>query len=87
MALAARFSARQGRIDAAAAERLVALLRRLGLPVAAPALPIDRWLELIGRDKKSQGGRVTLILLDALGKASIVKDTPPAELEAFLAAA
>ena len=87
MALAARFSVRQGRLDPRSAERLVGMLEALGLPVAAPRMPALRWLEFMGRDKKNQDGRITLILLDALGRATIVKDTPRAELEAFLATA
>jgi 3-dehydroquinate synthase len=86
MALAARFSARRGRIPPEAADRIVALLERLGLPVQAPALGADRWLELMGRDKKNEGGRITLILLDDLGRASVVKDTPARALQDFLAA-
>jgi 3-dehydroquinate synthase len=86
MALAARFSARLGRIPAADAQRLVALLARLGLPVDAPSFPLDTWLEYMGRDKKNEGGRITLILLDSLGRAAIVKDTPAAALRDFLAA-
>jgi 3-dehydroquinate synthetase len=41
----------------------------------------------MGRDKKNEAGRITLILLEALGRGTIVKDTPPDELRAFLAAA
>ena len=85
MALAARFSARRGRIAAGEAERLVALLERLGLPVQPPAIAVHRWLELMGRDKKNEGGRITLILLDGMGRASVVKDTPARALEEFLA--
>ena len=73
MALAARFSARLGRASVADAERLIALLERLRLPVAAPKFPRAVWLEFMGRDKKNEGGRITLILLDALGRASVVK--------------
>jgi len=87
MALAARFSARQRRIRAAQADRLVALLARLGLPVEAPAIALNVWLEYMGRDKKNEGGRITLILLDDLGRAAIVKDTPADALSQFLAAA
>ncbi|HUQ28039.1 MAG TPA: 3-dehydroquinate synthase [Usitatibacter sp.] len=87
MALAARLSARQGRIRESEAERLVALLERLGLAVKAPRFEPDVWLRYMGRDKKNDAGRITLILLDALGRGVIVKDTPPAELRAFLAAA
>jgi 3-dehydroquinate synthase len=87
MALAARFSARLGRIPAADADRLVALLERLRLPVAPPRFTLDTWLEFMGRDKKNEGGRIALILLDSLGRAAIVKDTPAKALHEFLAAA
>ena len=85
MALAARFSARQGRMARVQADRLVELLRRFGLPVEPPAIAPGQWLEFMGRDKKNEGGRITLILLEQLGQAAIVKDAPGAELEAFLA--
>jgi 3-dehydroquinate synthase len=84
MALAARFSVRAGRIAEAEAQRLIALLARLDLPVAPPRIARDVWLEYMGRDKKNEGGRVTLILLDRLGHASVVKDTPAPELERFV---
>jgi 3-dehydroquinate synthase len=87
MALAARFSVRLGRIAQADADRLVALLERLGLPVRPPAIAREAWLEYMGRDKKNEAGRITLVLLDRLGSAAVVKDAPGAELEAFLAAA
>jgi 3-dehydroquinate synthase len=86
MALAARFSVRTGRISQADAERLIALLARLKLPVAPPSIPRDVWLEYMGRDKKNESGRITLILLDRLGRAAVVKDTPERELESFVAA-
>jgi 3-dehydroquinate synthase len=85
MVLAARFSARLGRIGDPAAARLASILSQLGLPVAAPAMPPARWLEFMGRDKKNQDGRITLILLEALGRAVIARDTPVGALEAFLA--
>ncbi|MFZ3322191.1 MAG: 3-dehydroquinate synthase [Usitatibacter sp.] len=86
MALAAKFSARTGRIREADAARLIALLERLKLPVVPPRFPVGTWLEYMGRDKKNEGGRITLILLDALGAGAVVKDAAPRELESFLAA-
>lgn len=86
MAMAARFSARQGRIPAADAERLAALLGRLGLPERPPAIALERWIEFMGRDKKNEAGRITLVLLDGLGRGTVVRDSPQAELEAFLGA-
>ncbi len=87
MALAARFSARRGRIASEQAERLIALIERLGLPVRPPPLAVGTWLDLMGRDKKNVDGRITLILLDAIGDAAIARDTPARALEEFLAAA
>ena len=87
MALAARFSARQGRIGAADAARLERLLARMGLPVEAPAFPLDTWLDYMGRDKKNENGRITLILLERLGHAVVAKDAAVPELRAFLPAA
>jgi 3-dehydroquinate synthase len=85
MVLAARFSARLGRIPVAQAERLARLIEALGLPTTPPSIEVDAWLELMGRDKKNVDGRITLILLEALGRAVMVKDAPARELEAFLA--
>jgi len=87
MALAARFSARLGRLPQGDAQRLIALLERLRLPVRPPQFSGDVWLEYMGRDKKNEGGRITLILLDALGHAAIAKDVPRSALEEFLVAA
>jgi 3-dehydroquinate synthase len=87
MALAARLSARQGRIAESDAQRLVDLLGRLGLDVRAPRFPPETWLEYMGRDKKNESGRITLILLEALGRGAVVKDTAPDELREFLAQA
>jgi 3-dehydroquinate synthase len=85
MALAARFSVLAGRIAQADAQRLIGLLQRLHLPVEPPKIARDTWLEYMGRDKKNEGGRVTLILLDRLGHAAVVKDTPAQDLERFVA--
>jgi len=87
MALAARFSVAQGRLAAADAQRLIALLERLKLPVKPPAIEPGVWLEHMGRDKKNEAGQVTLVLLDRLGRAAIVKNAPRKALEAFVAAA
>jgi 3-dehydroquinate synthase len=87
MALAARFSVRLGRLAEADAERLERLLQRFELPLRAPGHAVDTWLEYMGRDKKNEGGRITLVLLDALGSAAVVRDAPTARLEEFLAAA
>ncbi|MCM2328085.1 MAG: 3-dehydroquinate synthase [Lysobacter sp.] len=85
MVMAARLSARLGRAPEADASRLEALLRRAGLPVEPPELEVDAWLDAMGRDKKNESGRITLILLDRLGAAAVEKNAPARALEDFLA--
>jgi len=86
MALASRFSAARGRLATEDARRLETLLVQLGLPVKPPAIALPTWIEIMARDKKNEAGGITLVLLDALGRASLVKDTPRGALEDFLAA-
>ena len=86
MAMAADLSMRLGRLDRAASERLRALLERAGLPVAGPDLGAARYIELMAVDKKTEGGRLRLILLDALGAARIDDAVPEAVLRATLSA-
>ena len=87
MALAARYSARTGRAPVADAERLERLLAAFGLPISPPSFPLDTWLDYMGRDKKNEGGRITLILLERLGHAVVARDTPESALREFLPAA
>jgi 3-dehydroquinate synthase len=85
MVMAARFSERLGRAPTGDALRLERLLRRAGLPVEPPAIAPDAWLDAMGRDKKNEAGRITLILLDRLGSAIVEKGAPQGEIEAFVA--
>jgi 3-dehydroquinate synthase len=41
------------------------------LPVSPPELPLERWLELMARDKKVDAGVIRFILLEALGRAIV----------------
>jgi 3-dehydroquinate synthase len=86
MVMAADLSVRMGLLDAPASARLKALLARLGLPVAGPALSADRYLELMSIDKKVQAGRIRFVLLQQLGAATLASDVPPPLLNATLAA-
>jgi 3-dehydroquinate synthase len=85
MVLAARYSVRRANLPAPVAERIATVLERLELPVKAPRMTSQRWLEFMARDKKNRGGHITLILLEALGRAVIAKDASARDLEEFLA--
>jgi 3-dehydroquinate synthase len=80
MLMAADLSARLGTLDAAQVRRLEALLRRCGLPVRAPDLGLERWFDLMGRDKKAEGGEIRFVVLEAVGRAAT--RPAPAELVA-----
>ncbi len=83
--LAARMSAEQGRLSAADVARIERLLARFGLPIALPQVDPERIFEHMTRDKKNEAGRVTLILLDRIGRARLEKNVSAADLRAFLA--
>ncbi len=85
MVLAARLSARVRGLAAVDVDRLTALLQRFDVPTQAPAMPLARWLDLMGRDKKVAAGRIRFILLDALGAAVVTDAVPEADLAAILA--
>lgn len=84
--LAARLSRRMGLLDAAEVERLESLLKRAGLPTLAPALGYERYLELMGHDKKVENGRLRLILLKGLGTAITTSDFSADDLRTVLTA-
>ena len=69
MVIAADVSARLGLLDRASAVRLKELVRRAGLPVQAPPLPLQRYLDLMQVDKKNDAGSVRFVLLQGLGGA------------------
>jgi 3-dehydroquinate synthase len=82
--MAARLSHAMGMLDDADVARISALLQRAGLPVDAPALGADTYLDLMGMDKKVEGGKLRLILLRAIGQAYVSSDFPQAALRRLL---
>ena len=82
--LAARLSERMGLLAADDVQRIASLFRRAGLPVEAPALGQDRYLELMGHDKKVENGRLRLVLLKSVGKAFMSSDFEMRDLREIL---
>jgi shikimate kinase/3-dehydroquinate synthase len=78
MAMAADLSHRLGYIDMATKLRIESLVGAAGLPIIAPDLGVERWLELMEVDKKNEGGEIKFILLKPLGLSVIA--TVPREL-------
>lgn len=78
MAMAADLSWRMGAISENDLVRTLQLIKRAKLPVKAPAdMTPDQFKELMGVDKKVLDGRLRLVLLEAMGKATITSDINP----------
>jgi 3-dehydroquinate synthase len=71
MVLGASLSVQLGLIDAALAQRVTALLARLGLPTEPPALGADRYLALMQLDKKAIGRAIRFVVLTGRGEAAL----------------
>ena len=85
MLLAMELSARRGNVDAAEVAQFAEMLRGMHLPVVAPAdMTASDFLGYMARDKKVIDGRMRLVLLDAIGAASVVDDVSEIELVALL---
>jgi len=50
-------------------ERVRALVRAIGCPDTPPDLGVERWLELMQVDKKTQGGQLRFVLVPEIGRA------------------
>lgn len=85
MVLAADMSRRLGWLARSDCDRVIALLRRAGLPVAPPVMAVDDFLSLMNVDKKNINGRIRLVLLKALGSAVITDAFAPEVLQQTLA--
>lgn len=75
MCMAARLSTRMGNIAPTSRDRIINLIARAGLPTEPPeSSSRSQLLEAMSIDKKNRDGRIRLILLDAIGHASIRDD-------------
>lgn len=84
MAVAARVSERMGLLRHPDVERIVALLKRARLPVQSPPLGVERYIQLMGHDKKVEGGKIHYILLRGIGSAFISAEVPDETLAIVL---
>jgi 3-dehydroquinate synthase len=93
MTFAAQFSARLGMIGADDAARVERHLVEAGLPTRLEDIAgfaqegladADALMTLMAQDKKVKRGRLTFILLEAVGRAVIARDVEPAPVRDFL---
>jgi 3-dehydroquinate synthase len=84
--MAADLSQRLGWLSAGDVGRVRRLFERAGLPCAGPALGVEKYLQLMGLDKKVVGGKIRFVLLKAMGNAVVSGDVPEDLLRATLEA-
>ena len=84
MVLAAELSHRLGWLSEDSVQRVVALIAAAGLPVQAPNLGVEQWLQWMSHDKKVAQGKIRFILLPELGAARIIDDVPATLLHSVL---
>ncbi|WP_376691912.1 3-dehydroquinate synthase [Wenzhouxiangella sp. EGI_FJ10409] len=78
MVLATRLSELLGKLRVGTSQRLVHLLEHLELPTALPDdVDRDRLLALMRLDKKNRADRIRVVLLEAIGQATV--ETCPAD--------
>jgi len=85
MLMAAVLSEKLGWIGAPEVARIRALIVKARLPDIAPDLGAEKYLDLMGLDKKVEGGKLRFVLLKAIGNA-VVSEAPAAPLLATLEA-
>ena len=83
MVMASDLSAELGLIPRASAHRLRQLIAKAGLPVQAPAMPMDQWFELMSVDKKATDGDIRYVLLEGEGRATL-QAAPRSTVEAVI---
>ena len=85
MVAAAEISVAAGLLERASAERIVAVIQRVGLPTAAPLADArDELMKLMSLDKKVADGRIRFVLARAIGQADLHGDIRAAWIAAGL---
>lgn len=72
--MAADLSRRMGWLSTDEFTRIHQLLSTCNLPLQAPNLGVDRYLDLMASDKKVADGKIRLVLQQGIGKAVITSD-------------
>jgi 3-dehydroquinate synthase len=84
--MAADLSQRLGWLNEQDVARVRNIFERAGLPVISPKLGTDKYMQLMGLDKKVEGGKIRFVLLKSLGHGVITDAVPQALLEQTLEA-
>lgn len=84
--MATELSMRLGWLSRIDTQRIKDILLRAGLPVIAPPLGVDRYIQLMSHDKKVVAGKMRLVLLRKIGEAVTCEDAEVDMLRATIEA-
>ena len=82
--MAADLSARMGWLKPEDVKRIYALLTAANLPLEAPKLGVEKYLDLMQLDKKVADGKIRLVLQQGIGKSVITSDYDEKKLKETL---
>lgn len=83
--MAANLSQRMGWLNAAEITRIQKCFEAANLPIMPPKLGVEKYLDLMGLDKKVENGKIRLILQQGIGKSVITSDYDADKLKETLA--
>lgn len=78
--MAAELSRRMKLISDGDVQRIRRIFTQAGLPVAAPKMPQEKYVQLMALDKKVESGKMRFIVLNRIGEAVMRADIAPAVL-------
>ena len=84
--LAAKLSEAQGMNDVSNLARIKSLLLLAKLPIAAPSLGTQTYLSYMAGDKKTENGKLRLVLPVGLGNVIVTDNIPESNIDALLSA-
>ncbi len=83
--MAADLSKRLGWLSDAEVARVSEIFKAANLPIEAPKLGVDKYIDLMGLDKKVIDGKIRLVLQQGIGKSVVTSEYPAEALRQTLA--
>lgn len=84
MSCAAHLSLQMHLTDHSTVQRQDEICKQIGLPLAMPLYPLNRFITLMKSDKKANNGKINLILLEKIGKVIQVFQVKPSLIRQVL---
>lgn len=84
MVMAAKLSQSLGWLANKDVGRIVALIKKAGLPTEPPKISVKKYMELMMLDKKTKDGQINLVLQKSIGDAVLTNQYDPKKLHQIL---